>query len=937
MAYNIYNLQQAIESGESFTADEWNWFVSQYMGGAEQPDPESFGFAGDNRYAKVSWQDYQGQRGGLNSPVQAAGPAPTSYTPPISRTTPEGPRDRSKEPRSLEEAIASGRQLTADQWNWFIQQATGEVQPDPYSFGFTGDGRFTPVSWNDYQARRSNPQQNPPEGTPPTEGTPPEGVTPPNEVPPEPPPAAIPPDEIPPDAIPPGAAPPNGATPGLPTVIPPYGGDFGHPSSLQPYPYHPATDSSVEDMLTEDRYYWGSRGEALNNQIAREIEDQKFRTGVYSGALEGAYGVGISATPEERAAGARKFAEAGGGYTPEETESLKRNEDLMGLRTSRADQSKLYLSGQELQGGWADTAHTVDEWNFYIGQQTGETPTIEPADMGDPSRGERMTYGDYVARRQKIEPDWQPVPIEASSMYQPGIFGDTQSIGKYFRPDYLTAVEQSGADVTRGVGDYYRTTLNAYTEDIGNRLRNAVDQWNMVLSPEAQADIMGSLGQGEQAIRAAIDRNKLQMSPQAAPQIMQILLDGDQKVRATIDKAALTVSPEYLQGMQFGPEDQRRYVESVAASEGQATQAALDRMRREAGVAGNVNPLALASAESRARQVGDVAAGNATREAQIAAKRLFLDALQQREDTRLGAEQGYAGLASQTEAALAARKAEAGQWAEETRLKAEQGYAQQAAENEQEIAQRDIGTQTQLEQMRMQGEKDVTGASLEAETEAGRDRMQSELSQMGARLEAEKQIAAGARETGQYITNTGTELAKYEEAQGAERAMEVAKNRQAMEQYAQQQRYTQGMETNVAAAEREKEVAQQRIKAEQEYRGYLANQQGLATQSQFGAQQQQLGAFTGQAAAQGGAGATLANYKVGSKTDWVGLFSNIARAGGEVAAAAAKGTGGVITKPTKAILGERGPEMVIPLNPEDDAVVTPDYLMGRRRLPRYVQ
>ncbi len=876
---------------------------------------------------------------------------------------------------TLEEAIASGRAYTADEWNWFIQQARGgEQQPDPYTFGFTGEGRTARVSWDVYRSRRGFDEQGNP--TEPPGGEPPGGE--------------------PPGGEPPGGQPPPG---GPPTMIYPSSGDFGHPSSLQPYPFHPATDSSVEDLLTEDRYYWASRGEALSNQIAQEIADQKFRAGVYSGALEGAYGVPFGATPEEQQAASRTFAERGGGYTPEEAERIKRTEDLMGLRTSEADQSRLFFGQRELQGGYGDTTHTVDEWNFYIQQRTGQPQTIEPAEMGDSSRGEQMTYADYIARRQAVDPDFQPVPLEESSMYMPGIYGDLGSVGQYFRPEYLTAVEQSGADVIRGVGEAYRTTLNAHVEDTRNRLMNAVDRTGMSLSSQAQTDILNSLGQGAQAIRAALDRNKLEMSPQAMQEIEQILAQGDERIRTTIDrgrlemgpqvmqqimqgletgagrtrgtidKAALTAAPEYLEQYQFGPEDQQRYVETVAASEGQATQAALDRMRREAAAAGNVGPLALAAAESRARQTGEVAAGDAVRRARLDAKKLFLDTLQQREQTRLAAEQGYAGLASGVESDIAQRELAARQWGEETRLGAEQSYAAMAeqaqeelrrqrltaeqwgeetrlgaeqfraketAENEQEIARREAATRTELEQTRMQGAKDVTGAYLEAETEAGRRRMESELAQMQSRLDAEKEIAAGARATAQYITGAGTELEKYKEATGAERALEVAKNRQATEQYAQQQRYTQGMETNVAAAQREQEVAAQRIKAEQEYRGYLAGQQELASQNQINAQQQQIGAMTGQIQGMGGAGATLANYKTGMKTNWAQLIAGIAGGAG-AAIGGALGEGAVVTEPTSAILGERGPEMVIPLRPDDDAVATPDYLIGRRRLPRYVQ
>lgn len=1191
--YNISNLQQAIESGEPFTADEWNWFISRELGSSseEQPAPEDLGFTDEERYAKVSWDDYARRRPdlgglGLNVPVpqQPEQPAPPETPPPPPEEppapqtpetppeTPEPPPQEAppgdREPETLEEAIASGRSYTPHEWNWFIQQArNGEQQPDPLTFGFTLDDYTAPISWNDYRSRR---------GLDETGSDIPSPDTPPEET-------------QPPDGQPPAEQPPAGPS-GPPTMIYPGQGDYGHPSSLQPYHYDPWTDSSVEDLLTEDRYYWGSRGEALNNQLAAEIWDQKFRAGLFSGAQEGAYGVPFGGTPEEQQAASRAFAERGGGYTGQEAGDINRTEDLMGLRTSRGEQNRLFFTPDELQGGWMDTTGTVDDWNFYITQATGEQQTIDPSVMGVGDRGEKITYADYIARRQQVEPDWQPVPLEQSSMAQPGIYGDPASVGKYFRPDYLTSVEQSGADVQRGVGEYYRSTLNSYVEDIGNRLRNTVDREGMQLSPQAQSDIVNSLGQGAQAIRAAIDRNRLTMSPDMMQQVTQIAMEGDQRVRsavnrsdltmapqfmqgvnqgleaggervlspldrerltmspqatqradqtlreggdrvrstmdrsklamspdvmprveqgltegerrvrsafdptrlrvspeamagitqateqgagrtrATIDRGALTASPEYLDQYQFGPQDQQRYVDTAATSEGIATQAALDRMRTEAAMSGNVNPLALAAAESRARQTGEVGAGDAVREARVQAKRLGLDTLQQREATRLAAEQGYAGMASQVESDIAARdvatrqwqererlgaeqsyagmtsqaeqeiarqrreaqqwgeetrlgseqryadlaseaerqllaeqlgmqrwgeetrlsaeqsyagmrsqaeralldqwlgaqqwgeqtrigaqqqyadlaakteqeianrRLAAQQWGEETRLASERGYAGMLSENEQAMLQRYIAARTQLEQMRMGGARDVTGAYMQTETEAGRDRMESELQQMQARLNTEREIAAGSRGTGQYITGMGTDIAKYAEGTSADRAMQVALNRQQMEQYGQGQRYTQGMETNTAAAQRAQEIAAQRIKAEQEYRSYLGRQQELGYQNQLATQQNQIAGMGTQVQGQGAAGNTLANYKTGMRTNWGQLIGSIAGGvGGILTGAAAFGEGGVVTEPTRAILGERGPELVIPLDPEEDSKVTPDYLMGRRRIPRYVQ
>jgi len=76
------------------------------------------------------------------SPAMTATPPPTAPAP--SSPAPAAPQDATK-------AILQ----TADVWNWYRQQATGQVQPEPEKFGFVGEGRGEAVTEEEYNRRRA--------------------------------------------------------------------------------------------------------------------------------------------------------------------------------------------------------------------------------------------------------------------------------------------------------------------------------------------------------------------------------------------------------------------------------------------------------------------------------------------------------------------------------------------------------------------------------------------------------------------------------------------------------------------------------------------------------------------------------------------------------------------------------------------------------------
>jgi len=676
------------------------------------------------------------------------------------------------------------------------------------------------------------------------------------------------------------------------------------------------------DLPLEDRRYLAARGENLDQDLQGYLADERFRSGVYSGALEGAYGLRIGSTPEELAGGARTFAESGGGYTPGESGAIQRQDELEGLRPNIDDERTNFYSPEEQLG----IAGNPSQIRGYFRPEYLDAQVLDaaqnargvisgPGGYGTSMRTEAQDVGNRL--RNAVDPNRMALSGEAGYGAEQALGAGERNVRQTIDPNYLTQDPN-----TRGRIESELARTDA-------ERKAAIDYNKLRYSDEARQNVQGDLSSTSAAVRGTINQDRLTQDPNARAGIMDSLAAGEAGGRGVIDPNKLGVSGDYLRDFQFGPEDERRMVEVAAASEGQGTQAALDRIQRGASVAGNVSPLAQAAAEDRARLTGAMGEGGARRETEVMAKQLGLQTTQQREQTRLGAEQAYSGLAYQAErdtaernvttqqqledqrlaaeqgyaqtasqaeeaiaqrqigahqwqeeqrlgaeksyAQLAAEAAQAGgagrvgaqQWLEESRLGAEQKYAGLASDAEQQLAQRRLAAGLDLEKMRMGGEKDITAAQLQSETEAGRQRMDAEGRLFQGTMDTEARIGTQQQEMAKYITSQGTEMEKYIEAQQAERLAAIAANRQQTEQYNQAQRYTRGMEIGETSAQRAQQIANQRIAAEQEYRGYLASQQGLGFSNYNQGQSFRIGAYGSQATAQNQASNTALNYQLG--------------------------------------------------------------------------
>lgn len=84
---------------------------------------------------------------GIGAPVDSS-PAPD--------TSSSSPAPTGGTATAIRPAAATDPRYSPDGWNWFIEHATGQVQPAPEDFGYTRDASLNLplVSWDEYKARR---------------------------------------------------------------------------------------------------------------------------------------------------------------------------------------------------------------------------------------------------------------------------------------------------------------------------------------------------------------------------------------------------------------------------------------------------------------------------------------------------------------------------------------------------------------------------------------------------------------------------------------------------------------------------------------------------------------------------------------------------------------------------------------------------------------
>jgi hypothetical protein len=302
------------------------------------------------------------------------------------------------------------------------------------------------------------------------------------------------------------------------------------------------------------------------------------------------------------------------------------------------------------------------------------------------------------------------------------------------------------------------------------------------------------------------------------------------------------------------PAEEQQMVTAAGTTVGNQYAQAEQQLQQSAANAGNTSPLAIAAANARLVQQGAATAGDVENQASIAA-------LQAQE----------AQATSMSEQSQAAAQYQSGLQAQASTTE------EQAAQNAAALA----GTQ-----------------NISAAEEMGQEGLNA------------------ANQYGQFSTSTEGNIANQQygaestaEQEASSRAAELATNRQATQEGVNATQYAQGTGSAQLTAGGAENVGQTAIAGENTYRSGVAQQQALAQQGGQTAESNQqtaastLGSQLNTSEANAGAFKNNSPTLAGQSSQVIGAVSNLLD------------EGGIVTEPTTVIIGEKRPEMVIPIGP----------------------
>jgi hypothetical protein len=351
------------------------------------------------------------------------------------------------------------------------------------------------------------------------------------------------------------------------------------------------------------------------------------------------------------------------------------------------------------------------------------------------------------------------------------------------------------------------------------------------------------------------------------------LYNGEaQNVRGAIDPTALKQSGTAAAAETMSPADRQAMITAAGISAGVRNQAAVGELERQARAAGT-NPQGVAAYRARMNQQGDIEAADAMTQARAATQAQAAQEALASEQQRLGAQQTLTG----------------------TQVGAETNLGEQAVGLETGIGQTELSQANQQEANRQAAQQYLTGAQLQAATTGGEAQLQNAQTSTGQTMAQN-----------QFNTTAGTNIRQAQDVANANRAAGIAQNRQATGMANQQQQ----LNLSNTGSGRAQQVANTRL-----------NQQNVGLGLQTGTQQMQ------NANAQGAYGRQVQNYGVQSQgtnqAANIGFNASqtpttadkvIGGIGGALGAAASfLDEGGIVTKPSLKVVGENGPEEVVPV------------------------
>jgi hypothetical protein len=441
------------------------------------------------------------------------------------------------------------------------------------------------------------------------------------------------------------------------------------------------------------------------------------------------------------------------------------------------------------------------------------------------------------------------------------------------------------------------------------------------LSPDEQVAITGNAEAGQEyfqpdreratasrgstAQRAAVDQMSGDLDAATDYEKMSVRAGYGDDLQGNVESTAgnvrdvlggpnMEVSDEFLSDYQMTPEEQQGIITSAGMDVRNRFQSQIGDMQRKARAEG-VNAAGAAAMSERLMRQAAAQGGDQMTRARVAADAEAARRMQTGEDMRVGYGQRAGAMRSGAELSIGNMGERSLTEAERARLGAESDFANQRSRN-------------------------VATAGT-------------------ARLNTERGVANTELANEQRFTDQGIALEQREDEQRRGTATQIALNRQASLAHNQQQDTSRRQYADQATTARTVANANARRTDQQEARGYLGGQQQQANLNQATAMNQRIqnqgqtnaarvGSTGNLIGANGtpGRGERIIGGVLGAAGGAAAAWAGAPRGGGSGGGAYEKG--GVITKPTYALLGEHGPEAVVPLGYEDEAEVLPSVALS---------
>jgi hypothetical protein len=459
-----------------------------------------------------------------------------------------------------------------------------------------------------------------------------------------------------------------------------------------------------------------------------------------------------------------------------------------------------------------------------------------------------------------------------------------------------------------------RAVNTSYTDQTRNKFYEGRDAMTGTVN-QLGTDYTGvnqNLQQGLQnainptALAAGVNPTALSMSPGYTASQNNALAAGTTGVQSAYSDPSLELSSDYLNTAPMTDSEVQSMASQAASDAGAGYRANLDTLNRQAAAGGTTNPLALAEERRQLEMTGGADVNDAITRARLAARQVQMGQAQNVEATRLGATQYQTGLQTSGSEALMNAGLNTAQQNETTRLGAAQNLANLQTNVAQDLSNRQMTAATDTGQMAyntatnqantgLGAQSNImnTGIGMEENLGSQATNLQQAYDTMGlGTLQTAEQQAAARQAT---IANTNVAGREYASTQGYQRPLTTATTTSGLAQsaYAPQQ-----------AAQVEGRTAAQN--EQQYYGGQMANLLGQSVTNQTAGNaltNQALGTYTQNKQAQAATPSTAERIVGGVLNAAAGVGSAI---GGGIA------QGGVISRPTQMIVGEHGPEVIMP-------------------------